>query len=171
MEYSLTRRALVRAMAAAAIIPGIASAPLSAASSARGAKPSPEQASTAALLRVAFPHPALDASFYDGVSASYLAEIADKPALGEHRRGLSLLDGSHIAPFVQLPDVIQRSLVARYDQDPFFKALLGRGAELIYRDQKVWDLLGYEGSSVEYGGYIDRGFNDIDWLAAEGGVQ
>ena len=25
-------------------------------------------------------------------------------------------------------------------------------------------LFGYEGESYSHGGYIDRGFNDIDWL-------
>jgi len=28
----------------------------------------------------------------------------------------------------------------------------------------VWPIFGYEGASFEYGGYIDRGFNDINWL-------
>ena len=34
----------------------------------------------------------------------------------------------------------------------------------LYNDQEVWGLLGYEGSSFEKGGYINRGFNDLDWL-------
>ena len=28
----------------------------------------------------------------------------------------------------------------------------------------MWDLLGYEGYSSDKGGYINRGFNDLDWL-------
>jgi hypothetical protein len=28
----------------------------------------------------------------------------------------------------------------------------------------VWDLLGYEGPSFDKGGYLHRGFNDLDWL-------
>jgi hypothetical protein len=28
----------------------------------------------------------------------------------------------------------------------------------------VWPLFGYEGSSLEYGGYLERGFDDIGWL-------
>lgn len=171
MNIALTRRAMVWRMAATAILPAVASSPLAAAAPAGEASLSPEQATTATLMYVAFPHPGLTSDFYAGVAKTYLDEIADKPAMAEHRRGLDLLDGSYIAPFTDLPGVIQRAMVAKYDQEPFFKALLARGAELIYRDQKVWDLVGYEGSSVEYGGYIERGFNDIDWLPAEGGVQ
>ena len=28
----------------------------------------------------------------------------------------------------------------------------------------LWPKFGYEGSSFEHGGYLHRGFNDLDWL-------
>jgi hypothetical protein len=28
----------------------------------------------------------------------------------------------------------------------------------------VWDAVGYEGPSVHKGGYVNRGFDDLDWL-------
>jgi len=34
----------------------------------------------------------------------------------------------------------------------------------VYSDQRTWQLVGYEGSSFDKGGYLDRGFNDLDWL-------
>ena len=34
----------------------------------------------------------------------------------------------------------------------------------IYSDPNTWKLLGYEGPSFAQGGYIDRGFNDLEWL-------
>ena len=34
----------------------------------------------------------------------------------------------------------------------------------IYNNPEVWKVLGYEGPSAELGGYINRGFSDIDWL-------
>ena len=34
----------------------------------------------------------------------------------------------------------------------------------IYGNPEVWPLFGYEGPSADKGGYIDRGFDDIDWL-------
>ena len=34
----------------------------------------------------------------------------------------------------------------------------------LYNQPAVWAKLGYEGSSAEHGGYIHRGFDDIDWL-------
>ncbi len=34
----------------------------------------------------------------------------------------------------------------------------------LYNQKEVWPKFGYEGSSAEHGGYITRGFADIDWL-------
>ena len=33
----------------------------------------------------------------------------------------------------------------------------------IYGNKEIWKLFGYEGSSVEHGGYVKRGF-DINWI-------
>ena len=37
----------------------------------------------------------------------------------------------------------------------------------LYNNHEVWPKFGYEGSSAGStpGGYINRGFNDIDWLS------
>ena len=34
----------------------------------------------------------------------------------------------------------------------------------LYNHADVWNALGYEGASFDKGGYINRGFNDLDWL-------
>ena len=34
----------------------------------------------------------------------------------------------------------------------------------LYNNKEVWPVFGYEGESASKGGYIDRGFNDLDWL-------
>ena len=34
----------------------------------------------------------------------------------------------------------------------------------LYNQKEVWPIFGYEGESSSKGGYINRGFNDIDWL-------
>lgn len=34
----------------------------------------------------------------------------------------------------------------------------------LYNQKEVWPLFGYEGESFSKGGYIERGFNDINWL-------
>jgi hypothetical protein len=49
---------------------------------------------------------------------------------------------------------------------PFFKKCRGDLVVSLYNQPAVWTRLGYEGSSAEHGGYIHRGFDDIDWLSS-----
>jgi hypothetical protein len=48
---------------------------------------------------------------------------------------------------------------------PFFKQCRSDLVVSLYNQPAVWTRLGYEGSSAEHGGYIHRGFDDIDWLS------
>ena len=34
----------------------------------------------------------------------------------------------------------------------------------LYNQKEIWPIFGYEGESFSQGGYIERGFDDIDWL-------
>ena len=46
----------------------------------------------------------------------------------------------------------------------FFEHVRGTTTVTLYNDKETWELLGYEGASYDKGGYINRGFNDLDWL-------
>jgi hypothetical protein len=46
----------------------------------------------------------------------------------------------------------------------FFELVRSTAVVEIYSDSQTWKLLGYEGPSFAQGGYVDRGFNDLDWL-------
>ena len=50
------------------------------------------------------------------------------------------------------------------EESEFFQTIRGGLVTGLYNQKEVWPLFGYEGESFSYGGYIDRGFNDIDWL-------
>ena len=50
------------------------------------------------------------------------------------------------------------------EKSKFFQHVRSTTVVTLYNDQEVWSLLGYEGSSFEKGGYLNRGFNDLDWL-------
>ncbi len=52
----------------------------------------------------------------------------------------------------------------KIENSKFFNHVRSTSVVTLYNDQEVWSLLGYEGSSFEKGGYIKRGFNDLDWL-------
>jgi hypothetical protein len=50
------------------------------------------------------------------------------------------------------------------ENSPFFQQIRGGLVTGLYNQKAVWPIFGYEGSSFEFGGYIDRGFDDINWL-------
>ena len=50
------------------------------------------------------------------------------------------------------------------EDSAFFQQIRGGLVTGLYNQKSVWPIFGYEGSSFELGGYIDRGFNDINWL-------
>lgn len=50
------------------------------------------------------------------------------------------------------------------EDSAFFQMVRGGLVTGLYNQSAVWALFGYEGESYTKGGYIDRGFDDINWL-------
>lgn len=46
----------------------------------------------------------------------------------------------------------------------FFQTVRAGLVTGLYNQKEVWPIFGYQGESFSQGGYIDRGFDDIDWL-------
>ena len=55
-------------------------------------------------------------------------------------------------------------LLRKIETTPFFQSVRSGLVVSLYNQPDVWPILGYEGESYSKGGYIERGFNDIDWL-------
>ena len=55
-------------------------------------------------------------------------------------------------------------LLQGIEQTEFFKKIRSDLVVSLYNQHDLWPKFGYEGSSADKGGYIARGFNDIDWL-------
>ena len=69
------------------------------------------------------------------------------------------------ADYASVPWEIERVEILRSMQDPaFFQKLRGALVGGIYGNPEVWSAFGYEGESASKGGYLHRGFDDIDWL-------
>ena len=56
------------------------------------------------------------------------------------------------------------ALLKEIETTPFFKTLRSGLVTGLYNQKEIWPLFGYEGSSADKGGYIERGFNDLTWL-------
>ena len=56
------------------------------------------------------------------------------------------------------------SVLKSMEKTDFFQFMYGETINGLYGNPEIWKIFGYEGSSVEYGGYLGRGFDDIAWL-------
>lgn len=56
------------------------------------------------------------------------------------------------------------AILAEIEDTPFFQTVRGGLVVGLYNQKEIWPLFGYEGESYSKGGYIHRGFDDIDWL-------
>jgi len=55
-------------------------------------------------------------------------------------------------------------LLQSIETTPFFQTVRAGLVTGLYNQKEVWPIFGYQGESFSQGGYIERGFNDIDWL-------
>lgn len=117
------------------------------------------------LLRVAYPHADFPDGPYERTAAAAMS--ASETDDGDQRAlllGLSGLDVAADGDFLAAGDEAAEAMLRNVGDDAFFVRIRSTAVVALYDDAEVWGLLGYEGSSFEHGGYVDRGFDDLDWL-------
>jgi hypothetical protein len=119
----------------------------------------------AALARTLYPHVALPDSVYARVPAK-IDEAAREDAAQARMvaQGVADLDGRGSQPFTQRSAEQQLADAKAIAGSEFFELVRSTAVVEIYSDASTWKLLGYEGASFRQGGYLDRGFDDLDWL-------
>ena len=122
------------------------------------------------LAWLLFPVPGLDADPYQRVAAGIADAVADVvqvqqlPQLVLVRSGIEQLDTAAGGNFLDLAESQQVEQLQQIEPGAFFQFVYTATRSRLFDDREVWALLGYEGSSLEKGGYLNRGLNDIDWL-------
>lgn len=122
------------------------------------------------MSRDIYPHDQLGDRYYGVAVKAFDAEAgkdAAKKAMFED--GVTTLDGlaanAGSARYVDLGWETDRLAVLRaIEHTPFFSAVRSSLVVGLYNQKEVWPVFGYEGSSADKGGYIERGFSDIVWL-------
>ena len=154
------------AMAPAATITGKAWAAAPAAVSADA------YATLVKMARDIYPHDKLTDQHYakviDGLDAAAKDDATAKDML---EKGVAQLDGlsermghgKYLANAKEEDRVTVLKEIEKQD-GAFFQKIRGALVTGIYNNQEVWQIFGYEGESASKGGYINRGFGDINWL-------
>ena len=117
------------------------------------------------IIRVAFPHPRIPDGPYERMTQKIIDASQEsrwfRMALTQ---GLATLDSLTEEHFLDLPDERALAVLKRIAELEFFAFIRRTTVLNFYEDPEVWEVLGYEGESFSKGGYINRGFNDLDWL-------
>jgi hypothetical protein len=119
------------------------------------------------LARLLFPHDGLPDEVYASVMGDVLRTLAADPVTsGLLDTALVALDAQQESTWNDLDETAQVAAVEAVQGEVWFASILGAVRYAFYNDRTVWKHIDYPGSSKEYGGYKDRGFDDIDWLPA-----
>ena len=118
-----------------------------------------------AIIRHMFPHKQLGDHCYTPIVDALLDDAAKDQALAEKiADGIKELDSPTNRTWLDLTEAEQVEALVRIEDGSFFKMLHSRAVWTLYNNHEVWEALGYEGPSFSKGGYLARGFNDLDWL-------
>jgi hypothetical protein len=117
-----------------------------------------------------YPHDRLADRFYAlAVKDFHTKAAADPKQKALFEQGVASLDAAaraaHGMPYVQVGWEEDRvALLKKIETTPFFKTVRSGLVTGLYNQKELWPLFGYEGSSADKGGYIERGFDDLTWL-------
>jgi len=172
----VSRRVFLRNGAAAVPAAAVAAAGITISAEAAWAQEakslSPQTMATLArMARDIYPHDRLADVYYVKAVAGY-DDKAGKDATFRKmvETGVAQLDAAaqqhHKSRYLMVAWETDRVVLLKgVEQGALFKKLQGDLLITLYNNKEIWPKFGYEGASADKGGYVNRGFNDIDWLA------
>jgi hypothetical protein len=118
------------------------------------------------VARELYPHDRLRDAYYAKVVEGLDGKAAENKDLGKTLTdGVASLDAAvGGVKWLELSPGNKLASLASMESTPFFQTVRGECITGIYNNPAVWRVFGYEGPSSDFGGYIDRGFNDLGWL-------
>jgi hypothetical protein len=113
--------------------------------------------------RTMFPHDEFPDEAYEKVVRQIEVEAGNDEGVAKQiEEGIASLDGS--GAFAKLDADAQLEALTKTEGTPFFELLKATAVVELYDNPAVWKILGYEGPAAHLGGYVNRGFDDLDWL-------
>ena len=166
---SLTRRQLLKRTvttgALALLGPGFIAAPNAAWAMEVTHISAHEMATLLQMARDIYPHDQIGDEYYVIAVKGY--DSTDQQDMV--KQGVAQLDG--MAQSAGAPSYLETkweanrvALLQQIEDEDFFQTIRGGLVTGLYNQKAVWPLFGYEGESASQGGYLNRGFNDINWL-------
>ena len=122
------------------------------------------------MARLLYPHDGLgDDPYLEIVEGLGRAASKDTVLAANLEAGVVTLDGARGKPWLDLAEADQIGVLSDLETTAFVNTVRTTVLHDLYNNPELWALVGFQGSSMEFGGYINRGFDDIDWLPEDGG--
>ncbi|ASP22746.1 twin-arginine translocation pathway signal [Antarctobacter heliothermus] len=117
------------------------------------------------MARDIYPHDQVSDEFYAIAVKGYdSAEAADATETGIAALNAAA-QGIGYASYIDVGWERDRvDLLRGMENSAFFQQIRGGLVTGLYNQKAVWPIFGYEGESYSQGGYMYRGFDDINWL-------
>jgi hypothetical protein len=120
------------------------------------------------IYRTMFPHDGVPDQFYEHVVRKLDEQAAQNKNFARIlSEGVEALNGQTGSMWIALSEAARLDALKQAEQIPFFQTLRSDFVMYFYSNPAIWPRFGYEGPSNEQGGYLHRGFNDIDWIKSE----
>ena len=117
-----------------------------------------------AATRVIYPHETLSDMYYADVVEALDILARDSAETAQMlTEGAKAMDAAMSVKFVDLSPGNQLEVLTAMSDSLAFQKIRGTAVVALYNNPLVWRHFGYEGESYEYGGYLNRGFNDLQW--------
>lgn len=122
------------------------------------------------MARDIYPHDHLADRYYAAAVAAYEEQAGTDPAVKDMiESGVAGLDAMaearHGRRYAEVGWEAERVAILReIEAGSFFQTVRSGLVVGLYNNPEVWAKFGYEGPSADKGGYLHRGFDDIDWV-------
>jgi hypothetical protein len=115
------------------------------------------------MARDIFPHANVPDSVYAGIIDGMM-KAADATQIKALDEGMALLTGTDAIPWHSRPEQARIASLRAIETTPFFIGVRIATLFALYGNPVIVKTFGYPGPSVEFGGYVNAGFNDLKWL-------
>jgi hypothetical protein len=117
-----------------------------------------------ATAKTLFPHDFLDDKYYLAVVTAI-----DSRAAADDSFANVLIAALTKYPdgFAEMSEADREAYLGSIEDSAYFELVYDATLQNLYGSPEVARLFGYEGSSIEFGGYINRGFDNADWLPVD----
>lgn len=117
------------------------------------------------MARDIYPHDHIADEFYAIAVKGYdTADSAPTIEAGIAALNAAAVGKGHASYLATKWERDREEILRGMEDSAFFQSIRGGLVTGLYNQKAVWPLFGYEGESFTKGGYIDRGFNDINWI-------